>query len=73
MPHLKLRTTIIIGLPGETDEEFNSTTKLIREFNFDAVEINRYEDRPGTHVGNLADKISPSVIKHHVKNIQRYC
>ncbi len=71
VPHLKLRTTVIVGFPGETEEEFELTIGLLREIGFDAVEINRYEDRPGAYATTLPDKIPPATIERRVERLMR--
>ena len=53
IPDIALRTTIIAGFPGETDEDFNNTIKLVKKIKF----INSYSfifsPRPGTAASNL--------------------
>lgn len=73
LPHLKLRTTIIIGFPGEAEEDFKKTVDLIRDIEFDAVELNRYEDRPGTHASKMTNKVPVDVIEQRHEHISRYC
>lgn len=62
LPHLILRTTVIIGFPGETDEDFIKTVEAVKEIDFSAVELNKYEDRPGTASSKMKNKIPQEVI-----------
>jgi len=73
MPHLILRTTVIIGFPGESEEDFRETIQAIREIDFAAVELNRYEDRPGTVSSMKENKVPPEVIERRIKEIRQYC
>ena len=52
MPELGLYTDIIVGFPGETDEQFLNTRRLMEEIEFDVVHLAQYSPRPGTHAGD---------------------
>jgi tRNA-2-methylthio-N6-dimethylallyladenosine synthase len=54
-PGLSLATDFIVGFPGETEEDFEKTMKLIEEVNFDASFSFIYSPRPGTPAAELAD------------------
>ncbi|MBT4731463.1 radical SAM protein [Candidatus Woesearchaeota archaeon] len=69
LPHLIIRTTVIVGFPGETDEDFEKTIMALREVEFSAVEINKYEDRPGTESSRMDNKIPADVIDRRVKEL----
>jgi len=73
MPHLILRTTVIIGFPGETEEDFQKTVEAVRGIDFAAVELNRYEDRPGTVSSGMEDKIPIETIERRIEEIRQYC
>ena len=57
-----LATDIIVGFPGETEEEFNETLSLIEEIQPVIVNISKYTDRPGTQAAKMKSKI-PTKIK----------
>ncbi len=61
MPHLALSTDIIVGFPGETDEEFEDTLKLLRRVQFDNVYSFLYSKREGTAASKLPDPNSHEV------------
>ncbi|MCD6515017.1 MAG: tRNA (N(6)-L-threonylcarbamoyladenosine(37)-C(2))-methylthiotransferase [Candidatus Odinarchaeota archaeon] len=61
-PHLTLSTDIIVGYPGETDEDFQETIDLIKRIKPDIVNISRYGKRPNTPASKLPNQI-PSEIK----------
>ena len=48
IPKIALSTDIIVGFPGETDEQFNRTVRMIEEIKFDNVHIASYSARPET-------------------------
>jgi ribosomal protein S12 methylthiotransferase len=62
MPELALRTTFIVGYPGETDEEFQRLLDFIEEIRFDRVGAFPFSFEPGTTSESLGDPI-PSEVK----------
>ncbi len=53
-PDISISTDIIVGFPGETDEDFAATLKLIEEVGFDQSFSFLYSRRPGTPAASLA-------------------
>ncbi len=62
MPDLALRTTFIIGYPGETEAEFQTLLDFIQEIKFDRVGVFPFSFEPGTSSEPLGDPI-PSEVK----------
>jgi MiaB/RimO family radical SAM methylthiotransferase len=60
-PHLQMATHIMVGFPGETEEDFQETRRFVRSVGFDAVEIYEYSDRPGVAASLLPEKLPQSV------------
>jgi tRNA-2-methylthio-N6-dimethylallyladenosine synthase len=52
IPDLGLYTDVIVGFPGETEEQFLNTRRLLEEVQFDVVHLAQYSPRPGTHAGD---------------------
>jgi MiaB/RimO family radical SAM methylthiotransferase len=73
LPHLILRTTVIIGFPGETEEDFRKTVEAVQEIDFSVVELNKYSDRPGTASSRMKNKIPQEIIDRRTEEIRRYC
>ena len=48
LPEIGLSTDVIVGFPGETNAEFDSTLRMLDEFRFDVVHVAMYSPRPGT-------------------------
>ncbi len=63
MPDIALRSTFIVGYPGETDAEFDALCKFITDLKFDRVGAFTYSFEPGTPSAELPDQL-PDEIKH---------
>jgi len=57
-----LTTDIIVGFPGETNDDFAATVDVVRGFRFDGVFLAKYSDRPGTPASRMQDKVPPALI-----------
>jgi tRNA-2-methylthio-N6-dimethylallyladenosine synthase len=60
-PHLALTTDIIVGFPGETEDDFRQTCELVLEIGFDNAFIFRYSPRRDTPAATMADQLSEEV------------
>ena len=54
-----LTTDIIVGFPGETDEEFEETYKFLKKINFAKMHVFKYSQRKGTIAAKMENQISP--------------
>jgi ribosomal protein S12 methylthiotransferase len=61
MPGLAIRTTFIVGYPGETEEEFQTLLDFVEEMRFDRVGTFQFSFEPGTTSEPLGDPIPPEV------------
>ena len=61
-PGWTLTTDIIVGFPGETDEDFEATVAAVRRYQFDGVFLAKYSDRPGAPSSTMSDKVPRKVI-----------
>lgn len=61
MPGLALRTTFIVGYPGETEWEFQALEDFVEEIRFDRVGTFQFSFEPGTESEALGDPIPPEV------------
>lgn len=57
MPDAAITSDIIVGFPGETEQEFMNTVNLVEEIGFDSCNTAAYSPRPHTHAANWADQI----------------
>ncbi len=60
-PDIRLTSDIIVGFPGETEEDFNDTLTLMEEVRYTDVFSFLYSRRPGTAAADLADDLDPGV------------
>jgi tRNA-2-methylthio-N6-dimethylallyladenosine synthase len=63
VPDASLTTDIIVGFPGETEEDFGATLSLIEEVRFAGAFSFKYSPRPGTPAADMADQV-PEDVKH---------
>ena len=61
VPDINLSTDVIVGFPGETDEDFQQTVALLREVEYDNVFIFKYSPRPGTDAAAREDDVPHEV------------
>jgi len=61
VPDISFSTDIIVGFPGETDEDFEATVRLMREVCYDYAYIFKYSPRPGTDAASKEDNIPHEV------------
>ena len=69
-PTIALSTDIIVGFPGETDEEFLQTLNLVKALNYDISYSFIYSKRPGTPAASLDDPIDMAVKKRRLAMLQ---
>ena len=63
-PDMYFSTDIIVGFPGESDEDFEHTRELFEACNYDMAYIFKYSIRSGTVAADLGDQISEEVKEH---------
>jgi len=71
-PDLFIATDIIVGYPGEDEEAFENTIKLIKEIEFDKVHIAQYSQRPMTRAASLI-QLPDSIKKKRSKILVNIC
>jgi tRNA-2-methylthio-N6-dimethylallyladenosine synthase len=63
IPGLSLTTDIIVGFPGETEEDFEQTLSLVEEVRFDGAYLFQYSRRPGTEAAVMPDQLPKKVVQ----------
>lgn len=58
VPGITIRSTVIVGFPGETQDEFNNLLKGLERIRFDRLGAFQYSVEPGTPAGEMEDQIS---------------
>jgi ribosomal protein S12 methylthiotransferase len=61
LPDVVMRTTLIVGYPGETDEQFQTLADFVEEMEFDHVGVFTYSAEAGTKAATLADPVPEEV------------
>jgi ribosomal protein S12 methylthiotransferase len=69
IPDLTLRTTVIVGFPGETDEEFEALVALLEEVRFDRVGAFPYSVEEGTSAATLPDPVPEDVKRERLERL----
>ncbi|MDP1510922.1 tRNA (N6-isopentenyl adenosine(37)-C2)-methylthiotransferase MiaB [Paenibacillus ottowii] len=69
VPHASLTTDIIVGFPGETDEQFEDTLSLVREVGYDFAYTFIYSPREGTPAASMEDNVPMSVKKERLRRL----
>ena len=62
VPHLALACDLIVGFPGETDEDFATSLETCREIGFAKMHVFRYSKRPGTPAADMSDQVAPEAM-----------
>ncbi len=69
IPGLTLRTTVIVGFPGETDEDFREMLELLEELRFERVGAFGYSVEEGTRAATLDDHLPHEVIQERLEEV----
>jgi ribosomal protein S12 methylthiotransferase len=66
IPDITIRTSLIVGFPGETEEQFNELAAFVKEYPLENIGVFKYSQEPGSRAGSYPDQI-----EQHVK-VERY-
>lgn len=69
IPGVILRTTLITGFPGETEEQFNRLAEFVQRVRFDRLGCFPYSAEEGTKAAGFPDQIEPEVASHRAEII----
>ena len=71
VPGIALRTTFIVGFPGETEEDFKKLLHFVEETQFDRLGVFCYSREEGTPAADMPDQISERVKRDRYKRLMR--
>ena len=71
MPDAAITTDIIVGFPGESDEDFSATIEVVKQARFSAAYTFQYSKRPGTPAALMDDQISDDVMAHRYNQLHK--
>ena len=66
-PDISITTDVIVGFPGETDEEFNETVEFIKKCGFNMLHVFPFSAREGTGAYLMKNQIDPRIKNQRVK------
>ena len=66
---ISLTTDVIVGFPGETEEDFNETMDFFKEIGFAKIHVFPYSDRNGTVASRMKDKVPGNIKKERVHKL----
>jgi tRNA-2-methylthio-N6-dimethylallyladenosine synthase len=70
MPDAAVTTDIIVGFPGETEDDFEQTLEVARAAGFASAYTFQYSARPGTPAASLPDQVPPEVVADRYRRLQ---
>jgi len=69
VPEIAIRTTMLIGFPGETEQDFQDLCEFIQEIEFDRLGVFKYSHEEGTSAYDLADDLSDEIKEERYNTI----
>jgi threonylcarbamoyladenosine tRNA methylthiotransferase MtaB len=70
IPNVKFTTDVIVGFPGETEEDFEETVRFVREARFLMVHIFPYSRRRGTVAEKMPDQIPEEIKRDRLHRLE---
>jgi tRNA-2-methylthio-N6-dimethylallyladenosine synthase len=69
VPDIAITTDLMVGFPGETNNDFEKTLSLVEEVRFDYAFCYRYSERPGTRAIMMEDRVEGSVKRERLERL----
>lgn len=70
VPGIAIRTTVIVGFPGETDDDVHQLLDFLEEVRFDRVGVFTYSEQEGTRAAELPDDVPEDVKRERMERVQ---
>ncbi|RAV34127.1 tRNA (N6-isopentenyl adenosine(37)-C2)-methylthiotransferase MiaB [Corynebacterium heidelbergense] len=71
LPHAAITTDIIVGFPGETEEDFQDTLNVVEQARFASAFTFQYSPRPGTPAATMDQQVPKDVVQHRYDRLLR--
>ena len=68
-PNISLTTDVIVGFPGETEEDFEDTLNYCKQIEFAKIHVFPYSDRNGTVASRMRDHVPRTIIKERARKL----
>ncbi len=69
IPDIGITTDVIVGFPGETDEQFDDTMRIVEEVEFAKTHVFRFSPRPGTRAAEMKPRVPQGVISSRARQL----
>ncbi len=69
IPHAAITTDVIVGFPGETEEDFLETLRVVEASRFSSAFTFQYSPRPGTPAADLPDQLPKAVVQERYERL----
>lgn len=69
MPHAAITTDIIVGFPGETEEDFQQTLEVVEKARFTSAFTFQYSKRPGTPAADMDGQLPKAVVQERYERL----
>jgi len=69
MPRAAITTDIIVGFPGETEDDFQATMEVVRQARFSSAFTFQYSKRPGTPAATMSEQVEPEVVQDRYERL----
>jgi threonylcarbamoyladenosine tRNA methylthiotransferase MtaB len=70
LPGAAIGADVIVGFPGETDEDFRATVRFIESLPFTYLHVFSFSERPGTAAASLGDAVPPQTIRERARALR---
>jgi tRNA-2-methylthio-N6-dimethylallyladenosine synthase len=70
VPDVAVSTDVIVGFPGETEQDFSQTLEVVERARFDSAFMFQYSPRPGTRAASFDDQIPKAVVQERFERLQ---
>jgi len=71
MPDVVIRTSLIVGFPGETEEQFEELVSFVQEHPLDNIGVFQFSREPGSHAHDLPDQIPDEIKKARYEKLMK--
>jgi threonylcarbamoyladenosine tRNA methylthiotransferase MtaB len=70
LPHAAIGSDVIVGFPGETDEDFSELVNYLERSPLTHVHVFPYSDRPGTLAAGMCDRVAPPIVRARAQRVR---